>query len=56
MGLQANSNCTLIRKSALIAEPVSPECPVEAIFPEDEVPESWLGYIDINHKWYENKE
>ena len=33
-----------------------PECPVEAIFPEDEVPESWLGYIDINHKWYENKE
>lgn len=31
-----------------------PECPVEAIFPEDEVPENWLGYIDINHKWYEN--
>ncbi len=29
-----------------------PECPVEAIFPEDEVPEQWLGYIDVNYRWY----
>ncbi|MDA2923972.1 ferredoxin family protein [Acidobacteria bacterium AH-259-G07] len=32
-----------------------PECPVEAIFPEDEVPEKWSRYVDINYKWYENK-
>ena len=32
-----------------------PECPVEAIFPEDEVPEQWQEYIDINYKWFENK-
>ena len=25
-----------------------PECPVEAIFPEDEVPERWQHYVDIN--------
>jgi ferredoxin len=30
-----------------------PECPVEAIFPEDEAPEKWLKYIDINRDWYE---
>lgn len=32
-----------------------PECPVEAIFPEDEVPEVWSRYTDINSKWYENR-
>jgi ferredoxin len=32
-----------------------PECPVEAIFPEDEVPEKWQKYIDINYDWYESK-
>ena len=32
-----------------------PECPVEAIFPEEEVPEQWSEYIDINYKWFENK-
>ena len=25
-----------------------PECPVEAIFPDDEVPEEWQGYIQKN--------
>ncbi len=29
-----------------------PECPVEAIFPEDEVPEKWLNFVEINYKWY----
>jgi len=24
------------------------ECPVEAIFPEDEVPDEWKEYIEIN--------
>ena len=32
-----------------------PECPVEAIFPEDEVPEQWLNYIDVNYEWYGQK-
>ena len=26
------------------------ECPVEAIFPEDEVPEEWAEFIDLNAK------
>jgi ferredoxin len=25
-----------------------PECPVEAIFPEDKVPEQWAQYTQIN--------
>jgi ferredoxin len=25
-----------------------PECPVEAIFPEDKVPEEWAHYTQIN--------
>ncbi len=29
-----------------------PECPVEAIFPEDEVPEQWNDYIEINYKYF----
>lgn len=29
-----------------------PECPVEAIFPEDEVPEQWSNYIEINYKYF----
>ncbi|MEE8583972.1 MAG: ferredoxin family protein [Acidobacteriota bacterium] len=29
-----------------------PECPVEAIFPEDEVPDQWQDYIEINYKWF----
>ena len=30
-----------------------PECPVEAIFPEDEVPEEWLEYTKINADYFE---
>ena len=29
-----------------------PECPVEAIFEESEVPEEWNKYIKINAKWF----
>ena len=25
-----------------------PECPVEAIFPEGDVPERWADYVDLN--------
>lgn len=30
-----------------------PECPVEAIFPEDEVPEKWQQYIEINRAYFD---
>ena len=29
-----------------------PECPVEAIYPIDAVPESWTEYIELNRQWY----
>ncbi len=32
-----------------------PECPVEAIFPEDEVPDQWHDYIEVNYQWYESQ-
>lgn len=27
-----------------------PECPVEAIFPEDELPEQWSEYVELNER------
>lgn len=27
-----------------------PECPVEAIYPDDEVPEKWEHYIELNER------
>ena len=27
-------------------------CPVEAIFPQDEVPDKWKDYIDIDAQYY----
>ncbi|HJP01848.1 MAG TPA: ferredoxin FdxA [Planctomycetota bacterium] len=27
-----------------------PECPTEAIFPEDELPEKWSAYTEINER------
>ncbi len=30
-----------------------PECPVEAIFPEDEVPEKWSEYIAKNYERFD---
>lgn len=29
-----------------------PACPVEAIFPEQEVPEKWRGYIPLNYQFF----
>ena len=29
-----------------------PECPVEAIFEESEVPEEWHKYSKINYEWF----
>ncbi len=31
-----------------------PECPVDAIFEDDEVPEQWKAYIQINADFYSN--
>jgi ferredoxin len=28
-----------------------PECPVEAIYPEDALPEKWLPFVSINAAW-----
>ena len=30
-----------------------PECPVEAIFEEDAVPEEWKSFIKINYDWFD---
>ena len=29
-----------------------PECPVNAIFPEDDVPEEWNNYIALNKEFF----
>ena len=29
-----------------------PECPVSAIYPEDDVPEEWNNYIQINREFF----
>lgn len=29
-----------------------PECPVSAIFPEDQVPEQWRQYIEMNYAYF----
>ena len=33
-----------------------PECPVEAIYPDDEVPEKWENYIELNERLAEQWE
>ena len=32
-----------------------PECPVEAIFDEDMVPDQWKKYININYNFFNRK-
>jgi ferredoxin len=29
-----------------------PECPVNAIYPEDDVPEEWTSYIQLNADYF----
>ena len=31
------------------------ECPVQAIFPEEDLPEEWSDYLRLNTEWYEKK-
>ena len=33
-----------------------PECPVEAIFPEDALPEKWAAFVPINYAFPEGAE
>ena len=33
-----------------------PECPVEAIFAEEDVPEEWTQFTEINAKYFELKD
>ncbi|MCC7264967.1 MAG: ferredoxin family protein [Candidatus Latescibacteria bacterium] len=33
-----------------------PECPVEAIFAEEDLPEEWHRFIEINAKYFEHKD
>ena len=32
-----------------------PECPVNAIFPEDQVPPEWAKYTELNARWFVDK-
>ena len=33
-----------------------PECPVSAIFHADAVPPEWSEYIELNRRWFEDKQ
>ncbi|HUG02496.1 MAG TPA: ferredoxin family protein [Longimicrobiales bacterium] len=33
-----------------------PECPVNAIFPEDQVPTEWAAYTELNARWFKDKD
>ncbi len=33
-----------------------PECPVEAIFTEEDVPDDWKAYTAINVTWFKSKD
>ena len=32
-----------------------PECPVEAIFPDQAVPDKWLAFVSINAAWNDGR-
>jgi ferredoxin len=33
-----------------------PECPVNAIYPEDSVPPEWAQYTELNARWFKDKD
>jgi len=33
-----------------------PECPVQAIFTEDSVPDQWTAYTEVNALWFNDKD
>jgi NAD-dependent dihydropyrimidine dehydrogenase PreA subunit len=52
-------DCIYETERMLVIDPVEcidcgacePECPVEAIYPEDAVPEKWLPFVAVNAAW-----
>jgi NAD-dependent dihydropyrimidine dehydrogenase PreA subunit len=52
-------DCIYESERMLVIDPVEcidcgacePECPVEAIYPEDALPEKWLPFVSINAAW-----
>jgi ferredoxin len=32
-----------------------PECPVNAIYPEESLPAGWAGYTELNAVWFTDK-
>ena len=43
---------TMITEDCINCGACEPECPVEAIFEESELPEEWSQYTEINAKWF----
>jgi ferredoxin len=33
-----------------------PECPVNAIYPEDSLPAEWAQYTELNARWFKDKD
>ena len=33
-----------------------PECPVNAIYPEDALPSEWAQYAELDARWYQDKD
>ncbi len=33
-----------------------PACPVSAIFAEDDVPDNWKAYTEVNANWFKDKD
>jgi NAD-dependent dihydropyrimidine dehydrogenase PreA subunit len=45
-----------IDKSCIDCGACIPVCPVQAIFPEDELPEKWAHFAQIDADWYARRE
>jgi ferredoxin len=52
-------DCIYEAERMLVIDPIEcidcgacePECPVEAIYPDDALPEKWLPFVSINAAW-----
>ena len=48
---QEGTNCLVIDPAVCIdCDLCVPECPVDAIFSEDDVPENWAEYVELNDR------
>ena len=56
-------DCIHVGERMLVIDPVEcidcgacePECPVNAIFPEESLPVEWAGYTAVDAVWYTDK-